>query len=135
MGNPFWLRVSTILFVFSSDVARNCRNVSLFLFSRSVLVSPLGLLSLLLIPRIWDWRFDVILVESLYSFSAVSAKIFKPKPPRRVGNESCTLSALLMLWPPMIAGINLCFTTWSIFLSWFSILGIVRRRYVSYVGN
>ena len=39
---PFWLRVSIILFVFSSDVARNCRYFSWFLVSSSALISPLS---------------------------------------------------------------------------------------------
>ena len=71
---PFLLRVSIILFYFSSDVARNCSKFSWFLFSRSTLISPLVLPSLLLVRRTGAWRFNVILVESFYSFSAVFGK-------------------------------------------------------------
>ena len=67
---PLRLRVSIIFFVFSSDVARNCHKPQ----KGSALISPL-------------------LLPSLLSVLAISAKICKPKPPRRADNESITLSA------------------------------------------
>ena len=67
-------------FCFFSWCYRDCRNFSWFLFLRSTLISSLVLLSFLLVPRIWAWKFEVILVQSLYSFSAVSTNIFMLNP-------------------------------------------------------
>ena len=65
--------------------------------------------------NIIDVRSFDIMVENLYSFSAVSENIVIPSPPNFGRKESSSLSKLEQLISPVIAGMNSVLTMSSSF--------------------
>ena len=80
------------------------------------------------IPRISFCKVIVMLREFSNSIGAVLHTFFRLSPPCFGGNESSSRLSLLIVFLPVIAGINWCLNMFSIGSRYFSKPGIVRMK-------